>query len=301
MKYIVTGGAGFIGSHLVDRLLALHHEVIVIDPAENENLAHHENLTVHKASVCADLSQFFKEIDGVFHLAAIPRVQYSIQHPIKTNEVNVDGTLNLLALSKKFGVKRFIFSSSSSIYGEQEIMPLKESMPPNPMSPYALQKYIGEQYCRLYYMLYGLKTISLRYFNVYGPRQDPEGEYANLIPKFIMSINNNQQPTIYGDGEQTRDFTYVADVVEANVLAAQAQSSFGEVFNIGSGKNLSVNDVTQGILKLSGKDIQPKHGPSVVEPRNTLADISKTKELLGWDTKVSFDEGLKKTFDWSRL
>jgi len=305
MKYLVTGGYGFIGSQVVDKLLEQGHEVIVIDTKETENLAQHKdnkNLTIKNVSICDDLSHIFvnKDIEAVFHLAAIPRVQYSIKNPVETHDVNVNGTVNLLEMSTQFGVKRFIFSSSSSIYGDQETMPLVETMTANPMSPYALQKLIGEQYCKMYYTLYGLKTVSLRYFNVYGPRQDPSGEYATLIAKFIKLINNNQQPIINGDGEQTRDFTYVGDVVEANILAAhtQNQNAFGETFNIGFGRNLSVNQVTQQIIKLSGKDIQPKHGPPVIEPKDTVADVRKVKELLDWIPKVDFEEGLKKTFEF---
>ena len=228
----------------------------------------------------------------------MPRVQYSIQHPIETNNVNVNGTINLLKNCKDFKVKRFIYSSSSSVYGNQKILPLSEYMTPNPMSPYALQKFIGEYYCKLFNDLYDLDTISLRYFNVFGPRQNPEGDYACLIPKFIKLISENFRPKINGDGKQTRDFTFVSDVVEANVLAMNLKNYILGNFNIGNGKNISVNEVTQNILKLSNKKTEPIYGPAVIEPRNTLADISKAKEEFGWSPKTSFEEGLRETYQY---
>ena len=206
MKYLVTGGAGFIGSNLVDRLLELEHKVVVIDDfslGKKENLREHKNLVVHKRSICDNLYNIFsvEKFDGVFHVAALPRVQFSIKNPIETNNVNVNGTLNLLDECRYFGVKRFVFSSSSSIYGDQDRLPLVETMNPNPMSPYAIQKITGEYYCKSFNSSPGLETISLRYFNVFGARQDPSGDYACLIPKFISLINKNIQPTINGDGE----------------------------------------------------------------------------------------------------
>lgn len=308
MTYIVTGGAGLIGSHVVDRLLADNHRVIVIDDfssGKEENLLQHKdnpNLIIERMSICEDLSDIFgdEKIDAIFHLAAVPRVQYSIKFPMETHEANVNGTLNLLNACREYGVKRFIFSASSSAYGDQETLPLFETMNPSPMSPYALHKLIGEEYCKMFNFLYGLETICLRYFNVFGPRQNPEGDYACLIPKFITKIHNGEQPSINGDGEQTRDFTFVDDVANANILAAKTtdEKCFGEVFNIGGGDNHSVNEVTDKILKISGKNIEPIHGPAVIEPHDTLADISKAKEYLGWEPQVSFEEGLKKAWEY---
>ena len=305
IKSLVTGGAGFIGSHLVDRLLKLGHEVIVIDDfssGKKENLEHHKNnsnLKIFAKNICdKNIEDLFKNVLVVFHVAAIPRVQFSIEFPEKTNEANVTGILNVLESAKKAGVKRFVYSASSSAYGNQEKLLLIESMNPNPMSPYALQKLVGEYYCKLYNLLFGIETISLRYFNVYGSRQDPSGGYACLIPKSINLALQEKSPEIYGDGEQTRDFTYVKDVVEANILAATTnnEKSFGEIFNVGNNNNLSVNQVVKIII--GDRNIKPKYKPPVVEPKNTLADISKIKNFLGWTPKFNFEEGVKETIDW---
>ena len=305
IKSLVTGGAGFIGSHLVDRLLKLGHEVIVIDDfssGKKENLEHHKNnsnLKIFAKNICdKNIEDLFKNVLVVFHVAAIPRVQFSIEFPEKTNEANVTGILNVLELAKKAGVKRFVYSASSSAYGNQEKLLLIESMNPNPMSPYALQKLVGEYYCKLYNLLFGIETISLRYFNVYGSRQDPLGGYACLIPKSINLALQEKSPEIYGDGEQTRDFTYVKDVVEANIIAATTnnEKSFGEIFNVGNNNNLSVNQVVKIII--GDRNIKPKYKPPVVEPKNTLADISKIKNFLGWTPKFNFEEGVKETIDW---
>ncbi len=307
MKSLVTGGAGFIGSHLVDKLLELGHSVVVVDDfslGKRENLAHHKRnkkLSVYKRSICEDLSGVFKKekFDVVFHLAAMPRVQYSIDKPIESHDININGTLNMLEMSKQYGVRRFVFSSSSAIYGDQKDPVQTEELKPNPMSPYALHKLTGEYYASLYYKLYGLETVSLRYFNVFGPRQDPDNPYSNLIPKFIKFAINNVRPKINGDGSITRDFTFVADVVNANVLAATTKNKkcFGEMFNVGSGKNISVNDITKKMFDLAGSKIKPTHGPALIEPKSTLADIAKSRKLLDWAPKYSLDESLAKTFD----
>jgi nucleoside-diphosphate-sugar epimerase len=302
---LVTGGAGFIGSHIVDRLLEAGHQVLVLDDfslGRKENLSRHENnknLAVYRKSICDDLSGLFglEKPGAVIHTAALPRVQFSIKIPWETHLANVDGTLNLLEHCRRFGVKRFVFSSSSSVYGPQPKLPANETLMPNPISPYALQKLVGEEYCRLYHRLYGVETLCLRYFNVFGPRQNPDGEYAGLIPKFIRLIEQGERPPINGDGEQTRDFTYVSGVVEANLLAAQTENPecFGQVFNVGSGRNLSVNAVTRELLKLCGSGLQPAYGPALLEPRNSLADVSKIRNLLGWSPAVSFETGIQTT------
>ncbi|MBI3633156.1 MAG: SDR family oxidoreductase [Candidatus Vogelbacteria bacterium] len=306
-KCLVTGGAGFIGSHVVDRLLELGHNVVVLDDfslGKKENLKQHKNnrsLKIYKKSICEDLSAIFKKekFDLVFHLAAMPRVQYSIDNPLDSHETNIDGTLNVLEHSRRSGVKRFVFSSSSAIYGDQKQTVQTEDLMPNPMSPYALHKLTGEYYASLYYKLYGLETVSLRYFNVFGPRQDPDNPYSNLIPKFIKMAINNVRPKINGDGEQKRDFTFVADVVNANMLAATTENKkcFGEIFNVGSGKNISVNEITQKMFDLAGSKVEPIHGPALIEPKSTLAGIVKTRRLLGWRPEYSLDESLTKTFD----
>jgi UDP-glucose 4-epimerase len=293
---VVTGGAGFIGSHLSRRLLELGCKVTVIDDfseGKRSNLpAKHPNLRVVKASILDNISKYIKGSDVIFHLAALPRLQRSLDAPWKTHMVNVDGTLNLLLLAKKHNVKRFIFSSSSSVYGNKNRIPFKENMAPDPLVPYSLHKLVAEDYCKMFSDLWGLGTISLRYFNVYGSNMNPDSPYSNLLPKFIKQISIGKAPTIYGTGHHTRDFTYISDVVEANILAAKSNLS-GEVFNIGFGRGISVNKVVKILGKLMGKSVKPTHGPARIEPRDTLASCTKAQKMLGWKPKISFEEGLK--------
>jgi len=291
MKILVTGGAGFIGSHLTDALVAKGHDVHVVDDlsaGKKENV--HKNATLHITSICDfdALSSLMAGVDYVFHLAALPRVQYSIEHPGETNEVNVGGTLNVLVAAKDAGVKKVIYSASSSAYGDTDVMPLSEDMPANPISPYALQKYIGELNCRLFSTIYGLPTVSLRYFNVYGTRQDPTGPYALVIGRFLLLKKEKKPLTITGDGSQTRDFTHVRDVVRANILAMESSSvGKGEVINVGAGHNRSINDIA---VCIGGPVV---HVEKRIEPHDTLADISYAKNLLGWEPLVLFEEGIK--------
>ncbi len=308
MKYLVTGGAGFIGSHLVDRLMVDGNMVTVLDDlslGRRENIDQHKknsNYKFVKKSITSKLDSLFKEgkFDAVFHLAALPRVQYSIAHPAETHEANVNGTLNLLLAARDHGVKRFIASSSSSVYGDQKTMPLDESMEPKPISPYALHKLVGEHYSRLFHLLYGMETVSLRYFNVYGPRQNPDGAYSGQIPKFFVKIMKGEVPVINGDGEQTRDNTFVEDVINANVLASKTRNDmvFGQAFNIGGGQNTSVNKTTELILELTKSSIKADHGPAVIEPKNTLADTSKALKLLDWEPKTPYERGLEITYQY---
>jgi len=290
-KILVTGGAGFIGSNLVDKLVEVGHEVIIID---NLSTGKKENINPAAKFVLADIRNFdeiklyFNGVDWVFHTAALARVQPSIEDPKTFNDVNVNGTLNVLLAAKKAGVKKFIFSSSSSIYGNQTEMPLREDMPAQPISPYALQKYIGELYCRLFSEIYNLPTVSLRYFNVYGKRQPMEGAYALAIGIFTRQRLVGEPLTIVGDGEQRRDYINVDDVVKANILAAESDKvGRGEVINIGSGKNYSVNDLAK---IFGGENI---HLPPRIEPRETLADNSLAKKLLGWEPKVNLPDWLE--------
>lgn len=296
MKYLVTGGAGFIASHLVDRLLKDGNRVIVVDDFSEgkwENLQKDSlSLIVCKKSILDDISRLFRKIDVVFHLAALPRPQLSIKEPWPANLANVTGTLKVLLNCRDNKVKRLVFASSASIYGEQEEYPCLEASRPNPMSPYAAQKLMGEQYCQLFTKIYGVETNCLRFFNVYGSRMNPEGEYAGVFPKFIKLIKNNVRPTIYGDGKQTRDFVHVDDVIGAMVLASESKV-FGEVFNVGSGENISVNEVFELLREKLGKKIEPIHGPPVIEPTQTLASMEKIHRILGWKPKISLDEGLK--------
>ena len=301
MKVLVTGGAGFIGSNLAEGLVKGGHEVSIIDNlalGKKENFNEiKEKITFYKGSINDDIRKIINGSEVVFHLAALPRVQFSIHNPIESNNANINGSLNLLKQCTDLGVKRFIFSSSSSVYGDQDSLPLIEYMKPNPMSPYALQKLTIEYYCKLFYDIYGLKTTSLRYFNVYGPKQDKESTYSNLIPKFIGLIQKNEQPKIHGDGSQTRDFTYVNDVVSANVAAMSSDNKkiFGKVFNIGAGNRVSVNEVAEKIINLLNSKINPIHVDPIIEPKDTLADISKAKNMLGWQPKTNIDQGLEKT------
>lgn len=289
-KVIVTGGAGFIGSNLADALVEKGFEVHIIDNlsgGKKENI--NPKAQFHKLDITdlEAIKPIFKGVSYVFHLAALPRVQYSIEHPAETNKTNVEGTMNILIASHEAGVKRVIYSASSSAYGDQEKMPLKEDMPARPISPYALHKYLGELYCRLWYDVYGLSTVSLRYFNIYGPRNNPEGAYALVIAKFIQQRKEEKPMTITGTGENTRDFTNVKDVIRANLLAMESEKvGKGEVMNIGAGQNCSINKIAELI-----------GGPTVyiearLEPKHTLADISLAKELLDWEPTVKLEDGI---------
>ncbi|MDO8593476.1 MAG: NAD-dependent epimerase/dehydratase family protein [bacterium] len=294
---VVTGGAGFIGSHLAAVLLAEGYAVKVVD-----NLSGGKRKKVPQEAVFFELDinnteELAKVIAGaefVFHLAALPRVQYSIEHPLETNRANVDGTVSVLTAAHDANVKRVVYSASSSAYGDQAVMPLTEDMLANPQSPYGLQKYIGELYCRLWSEVYGLPTVSLRYFNVYGPGASAEGAYALVIAKFLKQRTLGGPMTITGDGMQTRDFTHVRDVVRANILAAHSQKvGKGEVINVGAGQNVSVSRIAE----LIGGPIA--HIAPRLEPHDTLADNARAKELLGWMPNVSLEDGiaeLKKEF-----
>ena len=295
MNVIVTGGAGFIGSTLTDKLISLGMNVIVID-----NLSTGKVENIHPKAEFWNMDLFNleedslvnKNIDVVFHLAALARVQPSIKDPIKFNQSNVDGTLKLLLACHKGNVKRVVYSASSSCYGDTTIFPTPESSPTNPLSPYGLQKYIGEQYCKMFSEVYDLDTCSLRYFNVYGDKMTLDGAYKLAIPIFAEQIKNNQACTINNDGEQRRDFTHVDDVVEANLLAATHPNKLkGESFNIGNGDNLSVNEVVD---LMGGKK---SYGNIVIEPKITLADNSKAKAVLGWAPKRNLQTWIKSYLD----
>jgi nucleoside-diphosphate-sugar epimerase len=279
-KAIVVGGAGFIGSNLVDALIDKGFDVEVIDNlvgGKKEQVNPKAKLHVEDILNLEKIKPIFKDAEYVFHLAALPRVQYSIEHPVETNRVNVEGTINVLIAAQEAGVKKLVYSASSSAYGDQLVMPLKEDMLALPKSPYGLQKYIGELYCRLWSEIYNLPTVCLRYFNVYGPRQNPDGAYALVIAKFLRQRQNNEAMTITGDGEQTRDFTHVRDIVRANILAAESDRvGKGEVINAGSSHNYSVNEIAAII---GGPTVNI---PARLEPRASLADNTKAKELLGW-------------------
>ena len=293
MKYIVTGGAGFIGSHVVDMLIARDDEVHVVDiflGGRRDRL--NPKALLHEVDIrdFDKLAPIFKGAAGVFHLAAQPRMQYSIQEPRLTNDINITGTLNVLLAARDAGVKRVVYSASSSAYGTNHPMPLREDMEAMPVIPYAIQKRVGEQYCQMVSRFYGLETVAIRYFNVYGPRQTTakDGPYATVIGIFLEQAKNKQPMTVVPDGELRRDFTHVYDTARANLLAMESPKvGKGEIINIGTGTNYSVLQVA-GMLGGEWKFIEPRLG----ETRETLADISKAKELLGWEPKVSFEEGM---------
>lgn len=290
-KVVVVGGAGFIGSNLTDKLVEKGFDVHVIDNlvgGKKENVNKNAVLHVLDITKIKDIQPVINGASYVFHLAALPRVQFSIDYPSESNMVNVEGMLNVLIASTNAKVKKLIYSASSSAYGDQKKMPLVESFEANPKSPYGLQKYIGELYCKLWSNIYGLPTVSLRYFNVYGPRQSAEGAYALVIAKFLKQVKEGKPMTITGSGKQTRDFTSVHDVVNANILAMESSKvGKGEVINIGAGKNYSINEVA----KLIGGPIS--YVESRIEPKDTLADNKLAKKLLGWKPKVNLKEGIE--------
>ena len=290
-KYVVTGGAGFIGSNLTDKLIADGHEVVVID---NLSTGKKENLNTKAEFIEADItgSPYAEKIissidgaDGLFHLAALARVQPSIEDPVKFNNANVNGTLNVLLLAKEAGIKRVVYSASSSAYGSAEELPTPETAPLDPLSPYGVQKLIGEQYCRVFSHCYGIETVSLRYFNIFGERQSFDGAYCTVMGIFCRQRLNGEPLTIVGSGEQRRDFTYVGDVVSANIKAATSSNvGKGEVINIGAGGNSSVNELAELI---GGPTVSL---PPVLEPLNTLADNSLAKSLLGWEPTTTIHD-----------
>ncbi len=289
-KVIVTGGAGFIGTHIATTLIEEGADVHIIDNlAAGKKEKVHTKATLHTIDIrkAKEIDPIMEGASYVFHLAALPRVQFSIDHPIESFEVNVLGMLNILDAARRAKVTRFVYSASSSAYGEQEKMPLVETMPPHPMSPYALHKFEGELWCRLYSEVYGLPTVALRYFNVYGPGIDPAGAYPLVIALFLKQRSEGKPLTITGDGLQTRDFTHVRDVVKANLLAATSEKvGKGEFINIGAGKNVSVLKVAE----LIGGPIE--HIAPRLEPKHTLADNKLAQELLGWSPSVPFEEGI---------
>ena len=292
MRALVTGGAGFIGSNLVDELIKDGHEVVIVDDLSTGN---RENINPKAKAWIVDISdvdeywdEIFDNIDVVFHTAARARVQPSIKNPIKFNDVNVTGTLNMLKCCVDYGVNRFVYSSSSSVYGDVEKLPTPEEHKLNPMSPYALQKLIGEQYCKLFSEVYDLETVCLRYFNVYGNGMSLEGAYKLVIPIFTEQKLCGEPLTIRGDGEQRRDFTYVGDVVDANIRAGFYEHPlWGDVFNIGNGDNRSVNDIAN-MIGGDTVNVEP-----VIEPKETLADNSKAKKILGWKTTIKIEDWIK--------
>jgi len=305
-SYVVTGGAGFIGSHIVEELLRRNEPVRVIDnfvTGKRENVEPFKKAEIIEADLAEtkNLAQLLKGADYVIHQAAIPSVPKSIIDPVKSHQANVNGTLQLLVACREAGVKRVVYASSSSLYGDSPTLPKHEGMMPNPLSPYGAQKLFGEIYCQVFTRSYGLETVSLRYFNVFGPRQDATSQYSGVLALFIPAVLENRRPTIYGDGEQSRDFTYVRNVVEANLLACTVPAVGGQVFNIACGDRITVNSMLQQINKITGKDISPVYANQRAgDIKHSQADITRAKEHLGYQPKVTFEEGLGHTIEWYR-
>jgi len=307
MRYLVTGGAGFIGSNTVDELVRRGHSVVVLDDlsaGKEENLAEIRNkITFIKGSIIdiEIIRRAIYEADYVIHLAARTSVPFSMKDPIETNRINIDGTLNVLVAARDAKVKRVVFAASSSAYGETPTLPKTESMQPQPISPYGVTKYVGELYAQTFGRCYGLENVCLRYFNIFGPRQDPSSPYSGVLAKFCTAFLEDTQPVIFGDGEQTRDFTYVENAVQANLLACEAPSASGKVFNIGVGGRFSLNQTVALLNKISGKNLEVKYdSPRDGDIRDSQADISQAREFLGYDPQVGFEEGLRRTFEWYR-
>jgi nucleoside-diphosphate-sugar epimerase len=305
-SYLVTGGAGFIGSHLTEELVRRGHRVRVADnlvTGKRRNLDHIRGVEFLEGDL-ADLAFAKTATDGmefVLHQAALASVPRSVKDPITSNRANIDATLNVLVASRDAGVKRVVYAGSSSVYGDTPTLPKHEGMTPNPLSPYALQKLVGEEYCRMFTRLYGLETVTIRYFNVFGPRQDPGSPYSGVISLFATALLESRRPTIYGDGEQTRDFTYVANVVDGVLKACEARDANGQTINVATSSRMSLNELLKVMNRLVGTSLEPlRQEPRTGDVKDSQADISKAKSLLGYQPTVSSEEGLKRTLEWYR-
>jgi nucleoside-diphosphate-sugar epimerase len=305
-SYLVTGGAGFIGSHLTEELARRGHRIRVVDSlitGKRRNLAHIPSVEFLEGDL-ADLDVARRAVDGmeyVLHQAAIPSVPRSVKDPITSNTANVTASLNLLVAARDAGIKRVVYAGSSSAYGDTPTLPKHEDMPTNPLSPYALQKLVVEQYAQLFTRLYGLETVTIRYFNVFGPRQDPGSPYSGVISLFATALLEGRQPTIYGDGEQTRDFTYVANVVDGVLRACEAPQASGEVINVATGGRISLNELLRVMNRIIGSNLKATYAePRAGDVRDSQADIAKAKRLLGYSPIVGLEDGLRHTLDWCR-
>ncbi len=307
MRYLVTGGAGFIGSNTVDELVRRGHSVVVLDDlssGKEDNLTEARNkITFIKGSI-TDIEIVRKamhEAEHVLHLAARTSVPRSVKDPIETNKINIDGTLNVLIAARDAKVKRVVFAASSSVYGETPTLPKVETMQPAPISPYGVTKFVGELYAQTFGRCYGLENVSLRYFNIFGPRQDPDSPYSGVLAKFCTAFLEDSQPVIFGDGEQSRDFTYVENAVQANLLACEAPNASGKTFNVGTGSRFTLNQTLKLLGEICGRHLEAKYDPPRdSDIRDSQADIAQARECLAYDPQVSFEEGLRRTFDWYR-
>ena len=303
--YLVTGGAGFIGSHIVRRLLADGHRARVLDNLTTGNMDKLADVIDGVEFIEGDLRQeadcqaACAGVEMVFHEAALPSVPRSVDDPQTFHDNNIDGTFQLFLAAKEAGCRRIIYAASSSAYGDQPTQPKRETMLPAPLSPYALNKLVGEYYARVFYESYGLATISLRYFNVFGPHQDPSSQYAAAISAFVSAILRGEQPMVYGDGEQTRDFTHIDNVVEANMLAAAAKTTQGQVINIACGQSVTINQVITTINRLLGTDLTPQYAPPRAgDIKHSLADITLAREVIGYEPHLMFEDGLARAIEW---
>lgn len=305
MRYLVTGGAGFIGSNIVDELVRRGHEVVVLDnlsAGKEENLTGVRKKIEFRAESITDLAAVqsaSKGADYVIHLAARTSVPRSVQNPLETNSVNIDGTLNVLVAARDAKVRRFVYAASSSAYGETPTLPKTEAMQPAPISPYGVTKYVGEIYAQVFGRVYGLENASVRFFNVFGPRQDPTSQYSGVLSRFMLAVIEGKQPVIYGDGEQSRDFTYIDNIVDETLRACEAKGASGKVFNGGTGARITLNEVLKLLEKISGKKIEAKYDPPRTgDIRDSQADVSLAHKVLGYQPLVHFEEGLRRTWDW---
>src|SRR5579859_4671525 len=305
MRYVVTGGAGFIGSNTVDELVRRGESVVVLDDlsaGKEENLAEIRNkISFIKGSIndLEAVRRAMQEADYVLHLAARTSVPRSVKDPLETNKVNIEGTLNVLVAARDAKVKRVVLAASSSAYGETPALPKVETMQPEPISPYGLTKYVGELYAQMFGRVYGLQNVSLRYFNVFGPRQDPGSPYSGVLSKFCAAFLEKTEPVVYGDGEQTRDFTYIDNVVQANLLACEAPVASGKVINVGTGARISLNQTLQLLREITGESLEAKYEPAREgDIHDSQADIALSRELLNYEPTIDFPEGLRRTFQW---
>ncbi|HEY4709707.1 MAG TPA: SDR family oxidoreductase [Candidatus Acidoferrales bacterium] len=305
MRYLVTGGAGFIGSHIVDELVRRGHSVVVLDnlsTGKESNLASvREKIELSTGSVTdlAAVQAACRGADYVVHLAARTSVPRSVQDPVDTNHANIDGTLNVLVAARDAKVRRFVFAASSSAYGDTPTLPKVETMQPAPISPYGVTKYVGELYAQVFGRVYGLENASVRYFNVFGPRQDPTSQYSGVLSRYMLAVIEGEAPVVYGDGEQSRDFTYVENIVDETLRACEAPGASGKVFNGGTGARITLNDVLRQIEKITGKKLRAKYEPARTgDILHSQADISLARRVLGYEPRVLFEQGLKRTWDW---
>ena len=305
MRYLVTGGAGFIGSNTVDELVRRGHDVVVLDDLSSgriENLARVKEdveFIQHSITDLDRVREACRNVDYVIHLAARPSVPRSVKDPLETNRINVNGTLNVLVAARDAKVKRVVFAGSSSVYGETRILPKREFVPPAPISPYGMSKLMGEMYGQVFQRVYGLEFVSLRYFNVFGPRQDPRSPYSGVLSLFNAALMRGTQPTVNGDGEQSRDFTYVANVVQANLLACSASGAAGLAINVGTGNRYTLNQTLALLQGITGRRALAKYGPPRSgDIRDSQADITRARQVLGYEPRIGFKEGLRLTWEW---